>query len=84
MEYVFCSKTRMKILKILHQVGQLNVSEIAKRVGANYVKTKEHLMVLEEENIVQHRMYGRTQLYKFNRESMKSQAVHKLIEAWIH
>ncbi|MGD8544674.1 MAG: winged helix-turn-helix domain-containing protein [Candidatus Bathyarchaeota archaeon] len=74
----------MKILKVLHRVGQLNVSEITKRVGENYVKTKRHLMVLEKEEIVQHRMYGRTQLYKLNRQSTKSRAVQKLIEAWSH
>ena len=83
-EEVFHSKTRMKILKVLFKLGQLNISEIARRVGANYVKTKGHLMVLEEEEILQCRMYGRTQLYRFNRLSPKGQAVQKLIEAWNH
>lgn len=81
LENVLCSKTRLKILKILLQANMLNVSEIAKQVGANYAKTIEHLKILEAEGIVTHKMFGkRVRLYKFDEVSPKAKAVRDLIE----
>ena len=48
-EEVFSSKLRMRILKVLAQVGEVNVSEIARRIGVNYQSTSKHLQVLEDE-----------------------------------
>jgi len=81
-EDVFSSKLRMKILKVLVRMGELNVSEIARRMGVNYSMTDRHLKVLEEEGILQHRVFGRIRLYRFNQYSSKAKAVQNLIEAW--
>lgn len=84
-EDVLCSKTRMKILNVLMHSYQLNVSEIARRVGANYTWTGKHLKILEDEGILTYRMFGsRICLYKFNELSPKAKAVQKLIEAFGH
>lgn len=81
LEDVLCSKTRMKILKIL--VGaQLTPSEIAKSVGVNYVATAKHLVLLEAEGILEHINFGeRIRYYKFN-ESSRANAVRELIAAF--
>ena len=50
-EDVFSSKLRMKILKVLHNVGELNVSEIARRLNINYMSASKHMKILEDENI---------------------------------
>ncbi|MBX5329085.1 MAG: winged helix-turn-helix domain-containing protein [Candidatus Bathyarchaeota archaeon] len=81
---VFSSKLRMKILKILTQVGELNVSEIARRLGVNYNTTSKHLKVLEDEGILQHKVFGRIRLYRFNEHSPKARAVQNLVEVWEH
>lgn len=81
-EDVFCSKLRMKILKVLLQMGELNVSEIARRLGVNFSTTSGHLKVLEDEGILQHKMFGRIHLYRFNERSSKAKAVQNLIEVW--
>jgi DNA-binding transcriptional ArsR family regulator len=83
-EDVFSSKLRMKILKTLIQVGELNVSEIARRLGVNYVTTSKHLQALEEEGIVLHKMFGRIRLYRLNEHSSKVKAVQNLIDVWEH
>ena len=83
-EDVFCSKIRMKILKILNNVGELNVSEIARRLKINYVSTSRHLQTLEDEGIVQHKMFGRIRLYSMNELSQKAKAVQNLIAIWEH
>jgi CRISPR locus-related DNA-binding protein len=83
-EDVFSSKLRVKILKMLGEVGELNVSEIARRLGVNYNTTSRHLKVLEDEGIVQHKAFGRIRLYRLNEHSPKAVAVQSLMDAWEH
>jgi len=84
LEDVFSSKLRIKILKMLMQVGELNVSEIARRLGVNYNTTSKHLKVLEDEGILQHKVFGRIRLYRLNEHSPKARALQNLMEAWEH
>lgn len=81
-EEVFSSKIRMKILKLIERLGELNVSEIARRLSINYETTSRHLKVLEEEGILQHKVFGRIRLYRFNKRSPKAKAVQNLIDTW--
>jgi DNA-binding transcriptional ArsR family regulator len=81
-EDIFCSRVRMKILKILAQLGELNVSEITHRLGVNYQTTAGHLNVLEAENILKHKKFGRIRLYKLNERSPKARAIQILLDAW--
>ena len=81
-EDVFSSRLRIKILKILVQVGELNVSEIARRLSVNYNTTKEHLKVLEDAGLLQHKVFGRIRLYRLNEHSPKTNAIRNLIEIW--
>ena len=82
LEEVFSSKPRMKILKIIYQLGQLNVSDVARRVKMNYAATADHLKLLEAEGILTVHVYGRVHMYRFNETSAKARAVQSLIEAW--
>jgi CRISPR locus-related DNA-binding protein len=84
MEEFFSSKLRMKILKVLVQFGELNVSEIARRLGVNYNMTSKHLKILEDEGIVRHKTFGRIRMYRFNEHSPKAEAVQQLFEIWEH
>ncbi len=82
LEEVFSSKPRMKILKIIYNLGSLNASDIARRINMNYAATADHLKILEAEGILQERVYGRIRMYRFNEGSPKAKAVAGLIEAW--
>lgn len=83
-EDVFSSRIRMKILTILNNVGELNVSEIARRLKINYVSASKHMKILEDEGIIQHKMFGRIRLYRLNEQSSKTRAVQNLIDVWEH
>jgi predicted transcriptional regulator len=83
-EDVFSSRLRMRILRILIQVSELNVSEIARRVGVNYESAIKHLRILEDEGIIQHKMFGRIRLYRLDEHSPKTRAVQNLIDTWEH
>jgi len=81
-EEVFSSKPRMKILKIISRLGTLNVSDIARRIKLNYSTTNQHLKLLESEEILQQRIYGRIRMYRFKDGSTKAIAVQNLIDVW--
>lgn len=81
-EDVFSSRLRMKILRILVQVGELNGSEIARRLNVNYITTSKHLKALEDESVLVHKVFGRIRLYRLNERSPKAKAVQSLIETW--
>lgn len=81
-EEVLGNKARLKILKILFQLSELNVSEIARRLGANHKTTVTHLKILENEGILQHKTFGRVRIYRFNEGSQRARAVKNFIEAW--
>jgi len=81
-EAVFSSKPRMKILKLIARLGSLNVSDIARRINLNYTTTNQHLKLLEDEDVLQQRVYGRIRMYKFNQSSPKAKAVQNLIDTW--
>jgi len=80
-EDVFCSKTRMKILKLLFRLGQLNTSDLAHRVGTNYACMLKHLALLEKENLIVQRFSGRIRFFRFA-NSVKARATMKLLEEW--
>lgn len=81
-EDVFSSKLRMKILKLLYQLGQLNVSDITRRLDANFTAVSKNLKILEAEGILKEYSYGRVRMYRFNEASAKAKAVQGIIEAW--
>jgi predicted transcriptional regulator len=82
LEEVLSSKSRMKILKLIYQLGQLNVSDVARRLKLNFVSTSKHLKLLESEGILQERTYGRVRMYRFNEGSAKAKALQNLLDVW--
>ncbi|MEM3549817.1 MAG: winged helix-turn-helix domain-containing protein [Candidatus Bathyarchaeia archaeon] len=81
-EDVIGRRARVKILKVIYQIGELNVSEIARRTSSDYKATVRHLEALEEEGILKHKTFGRIRLYRFNEDSPKALALQKFFEEW--
>jgi predicted transcriptional regulator len=82
LEDIFSSRLRIKILKILFQMRELNVSEIARRLNVNYNTTIKHLKILEDEGIVCHKVFGRIRLYRLNENSPRVRAIQNLFDVW--
>lgn len=81
-EDVFSSKGRVKILKLLVEIGELNISDIARRAGLNYATTNRHLQVLESYGIARHTRFGRIRIYRFNEGNPRAQIIRNVIELW--
>ena len=81
-EDVFSSKGRVRILRILAEIEELNISEIARRAGLNYTTTNQHLQALENARLVRHKRFGRIRIFRFNEEDSRAILIKKLIENW--
>jgi len=81
LEDVFCSRTRMRLLKILFKLGQLNTSDLAHKLGANYATTLSHLTLLKKEGVVTERLSGKTRFFRFTK-TLKARAVLRLLDEW--
>jgi len=81
-EEVLSSRGRVRILRVLVEVGGLNVSGIARRAGLNYSTTRHHLEVLERLGVVRHRRFGRVRIFQLNHQNPRVEILKKLIEVW--
>jgi DNA-binding transcriptional ArsR family regulator len=81
-EEVFSSKGRVKILRILSEIGELNISEIARRAGLNYATTNQHLILLEKHKLIRHKTFGRIRIFRYNEENPRAILIRQLIENW--
>lgn len=81
-EEVFSSKGRVKILRILAEIRELNISEIARRAGLNYATTNQHLQVLENYKLVRHKTFGRIRIFRFNEENPRARMIKQVIDFW--
>jgi DNA-binding transcriptional ArsR family regulator len=81
-EDVLSSKGRVRILRILVDIGELNVSEIARRAGLNFSTTSQHLKVLEEHQLVRHKKFGRIRIFRYNEENPRAKMIKQLMELW--
>ena len=81
-EDVFSSKGRVRILAILAKIGELNISEIARRAGLNYATTNQHLQTLENYKLVRHKTFGRIRIFRYNEENPRAIMIRQLIELW--
>jgi len=82
MEEVFSSRGKVKILKILVEIGELNISEIARRSGLNYATTNRHLQALEASGLIKHKNFGRIRIFRFNEESRRARMIKELVDGW--
>lgn len=81
-EEVFSSKGRVRILRILSEIGELNISEIARRAGLNYTTTNDHLRKLERADLITHKSFGRIRIYRFNEGNRRAKAIRDLMDLW--
>lgn len=81
-EDVFSSRGRVRILRILAEIGELNISALARRAGLNYSTAREHLRVLEKAGLVRHKSFGRIRIFRFNEEDSRARMIRRLVEHW--
>lgn len=81
-EVLFSSRGRVRIIRLLVECGELNISEIARRTRLNHGTTRRHLQFLEQAKIVQEKTFGRIRIYRYKVENIRALALKRFIELW--
>jgi predicted transcriptional regulator len=81
-DLLFSSRGRIKIIRLLVECGELNISEIARRTRLNHGTTRKHLQFLERAKIVQEKAFGRIKIYRYKVENLRALALKRFIELW--
>ncbi|TFF88293.1 MAG: ArsR family transcriptional regulator [Promethearchaeota archaeon] len=81
-EQVFASKGRVKIIKILLEEEELNISEIVDRCRLNHKSTLKHLKFLTKIGILQEKIYGRIRIYRIRFEDYRVKAIKDMFDIW--
>ena len=79
---VLSSSGRIKILTVLSNVGELHLSEIARKTDQSYSATDRHLQELSEASIVEEHDYGRVRMFRLNLENPRVKILRQLILEW--
>ena len=79
---VLSSSGRIKILTLLSNVGELHLTEIARKTDQSYSATDRHLEELSKASIVEERDYGRVRMFRLNLENPRAKILRQLILEW--
>ena len=79
---VLSSSGRIKILTVLSNVGELHLSEIARKTDQSYSATDRHLQELSEASIVEEHDYARVRMFRLNLENPRAKILRQLILEW--
>jgi len=65
-EEILGSKGRIRVLKVLSESGELNISEVSRRTGLNYTSVERHLMKLKKMDLLNEKRYGKIRIFEIN------------------
>lgn len=63
-EEILGSRGRIRVLRVLAESVELNISEISRRTGLNYTSVERHLVKLEKYGIVKEKRYGKIRIFQ--------------------
>lgn len=81
-EDILSSRGRIKILKILSELEEINITQISKRAMLNYETTLSHLKKLIEMGIVIEKRFGKIRVFKINKENKFTLRIVDFIKTW--
>jgi len=58
------SKGRIRVLQVLAESGELNISEVGRRTGMNYTSVERHLDALREMGLLREKRYGKIRIFE--------------------
>ena len=63
-EQILGSRGRIRVLRVLAESGELNISEVSRRTGLNYSSAERHLVKLEQLGLLKEKRYGKIRIFE--------------------
>ncbi|MDH5806372.1 MAG: helix-turn-helix domain-containing protein [Candidatus Methanomethylicaceae archaeon] len=81
-EEIFSSKGKVKILRVLSEREELNISAIVKKTGLNHSTINTHLKKLCELGIIEEKKFGRIRIFRLRKEDPRGFAILNLFNTF--
>jgi DNA-binding transcriptional ArsR family regulator len=82
-EDIFSSHGRVKIIAIMIESNELNISEITRRSGISHSSVELHLERLVELGLLQEKRFNRIRIFKVNHSNPYTNAVSRFLSEWM-
>lgn len=69
-EELMGSKGRIRVLQVLTESRELNISEVGRRAGMNYTSVERHLMALTKMGLLNEKRYGKIRIFEITFDSL--------------
>ncbi|MFP3952207.1 MAG: winged helix-turn-helix domain-containing protein [Candidatus Bathyarchaeia archaeon] len=63
-EEMLGSRGRIRVLKVMSESGELNISEVGRRTGLNYTSVERHLTKLSDMGLLREKRYGNIRIFE--------------------
>jgi len=63
-EELLGSRGRIRVLHVLAESGELNISEVGRRTGMNYTSVERHLSALTGMGLLREKRYGKIRIFE--------------------
>ncbi|MBI3840651.1 MAG: helix-turn-helix transcriptional regulator [Thaumarchaeota archaeon] len=81
-ERLFSSYGRTKVLTVMLESGELNISEITRRSGLSHSSAARHLEFLERSGILSEKKFNRIRIFRVERTNPLVGALAKFMSDW--
>ncbi len=83
-ERIFGSLGKVRILVLLAQMQELNISAISRQTRLNHTRVRLHLNDLCELNIVKEKRFGRISIFKINDSEIGGHRIKDFLKSWAY
>jgi len=63
-EELMGSRGRIRVLRVLSESRELNISEVGRRTGMNYTSVERHLKALRDMGLLREKRYGKIRIFE--------------------
>ena len=81
-EDVFSSYGRAKVISVMMDSNELNISEITRRSGISHSSVEQHLDFLAKAGLVTEKRFNRIRIFRVNHSSPRAAVLKRFLEDW--
>ncbi|MDV3277764.1 MAG: winged helix-turn-helix domain-containing protein [Nitrososphaerales archaeon] len=81
-ERLFSSYGRAKVLTVMMESGELNISEITRRSGLSHSSTARHLEFLAKSGLITEKRFNRIRIFRVDHSNPFVAALYRFLSEW--
>ena len=81
-EQVFSSYGRVKVMSVMMECNELNISEITRRAGISHSSVALHLDFLVKAGLLTEKRFNRIRIFRVNHSNPYTNAVSRFFSEW--